>query len=190
MPVLPGLWVEAAYPPCLHTLCDVPQSFNHSWALSTVSTSLLSCELPLNAIFQQCTGNRNAVLVHQGSHQTLRCSVAPGGEAHALPITPKATKGFPSKGSSLPQKTRAPCPSSCLLRSGGHVTVFGPRWASVLSAQHSCHRKGGCLQPTGPYVHQFKHQSTSATSSEILATYCSDVNRQKLTKQSTRWQVT
>lgn len=112
--------------------------------LSSLSTSFLSCELPLNTIFQQQLPSAQVI---EMLCSCTREHVGPLGvwwhPRGSAPITPKATKGFPSKaGSPIEDQSTLPFLLS-LLRSGGHVTVFGPRWASVLTAQHACHRKGG-----------------------------------------------
>jgi len=69
---------------------------------------------------------------------------------------PQATNGFPSKADLPTEGWSTLTFLSSLMRGGGHVTVFRPRWALVLSAQHACHPKQ--LQPTGPYIHRFKQQ--------------------------------
>lgn len=118
VPVLPGLWKEDPHPLSLHVLCVHPVTVPNPLSFFSSST-ILSTLYPSSAVSSltghhfpraaaKCTVNRDAVLMYQGSHQSLRCRC---GATSALLSTPKPIKAFPSKQAFL-QKTAAPCSSS------------------------------------------------------------------------------
>lgn len=184
VPVLPGLWVEVACPPSLHTLPDIPQLLIILGLLHNVFPCLNTPSqhwAPTNTMFQEQL---------PGTQVTASKAPAPGIAQSLHGVVPGGCK----TSAHLPRGHQRLSPQSRLshwrlehpnlpLCRGLKATSLCSDHAGHLCSLHTCHQQR--VQPTRPDIPLFKQQSTSATSSEISTTYCSDVNQQQLTKGKT-----